>query len=269
MVRLKLPKRGFVSFWVTPVQVAKCVHILAFTRRGRYEAVAAQHHGVGAIVKLRAADVPRLLKVFEHFFEKWLFRARWLLAPAYLALAGVLFFLIITIGFEVVQLGRVVFTFDESRTVVQALTVVDVVLVMNLVLMVLFVGYTNFVSVFDFKEYVHLAQERERLAEANLPVDPEAREGDIPPWMSHLDYSGLKVQLMGSIIAIAAITILRAFLAMATGSTFEPQRMLWLCVVFLVFLAAALTSALINRLKHIDEASRRREGVHEGRIVGR
>ena len=56
--------------------------------------------------------------------------------------------------------------------------------VMNLVLMVLFVGYVNFVSV----------------------IRPE-KEEDWPKWMGYLDYSGLKIQLLGSIIAVLVASI--------------------------------------------------------------
>jgi len=184
-------------------------------------------------------------KAIEHFFERWLFRSRWLLAPSYIVLAGVLAVLSYKSIEELIQLFVNLRVFDESRTILQALTIVDVVLVLNLVLMVMFVGYTNFISAFDFKEYI----QEEELAEKEIknPI----RRSDVPPWMSRLDYSGLKVQLMGSIIAIAAITTLRIFIELTAGAPIQSERMIWITVIFIAFLLAALISAVINRLKHV------------------
>jgi uncharacterized protein (TIGR00645 family) len=193
----------------------------------------------------------RWLKWLEHSFEKALFASRWLLLPAYAILAGVLAVLTYKCGEEFWQLIRGMAAFDETKTILQALTIVDIILVLNLVLMVLFVGYTNFVSVFDFDEYVQIEKEVEAGAEK------AKYSADIPKWMSHLDYSGLKVQLMGSIIAIAAVTTLRQFFELSNGSPIDAPRTLWMLVIFGVFLVAALIIAVINRLKvHPNEPGR-------------
>jgi uncharacterized protein (TIGR00645 family) len=92
------------------------------------------------------------------------------------------------VGEEFVQLVRERERFAQTKAIAQVLVLVDLILVMNLVLMVIFVGYVNFVS----------------------PIHPSAtRKEDWPKWMGHLDYSGLKVQLLGSIIAVSSISILR------------------------------------------------------------
>jgi uncharacterized protein (TIGR00645 family) len=198
---------------------------------------------------LRKWFPPGWLLRLEHRFEKWFFRGRWLLLPAYAVLVGVLAILALKSVEEFIQLLGNLRVFDESRTILQALTIVDVVLVMNLVLMVMFVGYTNFVSKFDFSEFLEIEGDTQQSkAEAR-------RSSDIPPWLSLLDYSGLKVQLMGSIIAISSITTLRVFLEMTNGSVIDGPRMLWTVVVYLVFLLAALIIAVINRLKHVTSPS--------------
>jgi hypothetical protein len=51
--------------------------------------------------------------------------------------------------------------------------------------MVLFVGYTNFVSAFDFDYYL----DQERLADEDAKTS--IRRSDVPPWLNRLDYSGL------------------------------------------------------------------------------
>jgi len=116
--------------------------------------------------------------------------------------------------------------FDEGRTILQVLTIVDLVLVLNLVLMILFVGYTKFVS----------------------KIDPERTE-DRPHWMDDLDYSGLKVQLVGSIIAIASITLLRSFIELNDVKDVETTKLTWMVILYCAFLIAVLIIAIVNKLK--------------------
>ncbi len=63
--------------------------------------------------------------------------------------------------------------------------------------------------------------------------------------------AGFKVQLMGSIIVIAAITTLRVFIEINAGAPIDAVRLTWIIIIFAVFLLSALISAVINRLKHI------------------
>src|SRR3954454_16080089 len=137
----------------------------------------------------RKPDMSKFPEAAEHFWENQIiFRARWLLAPSYLVLVFALAVLSYKTVEEFIELVLHLHQFDESRTTAQILVIVDIILVMNLVLMVLFVGYANFVSV----------------------IHPD-KEEDWPKWMGYLDYSGLKIQVIGSIIAISGIKLLRAF----------------------------------------------------------
>lgn len=162
----------------------------------------------------------------EHAFEEALFWTRWILAPAYLVLAACLVVLTYKVLEEFWQLIWGLRLFNETQAILQVLTVVDLVLVLNLVLMITFVGYENFVS------KVH-------------PSDAE----DWPPWTQKLDYAGLKVQLMGSIIAIASIKLLREFVAIIDVGSINRDRLTWMVVLYVAFLVAALIIAVINKLK--------------------
>jgi uncharacterized protein (TIGR00645 family) len=116
------------------------------------------------------------------------------------------------------------------------LIIVDLILVMNLVLMVLFVGYVNFVS------KIH---------------PPDEREEDWPEWMEYLDYSGLKVQLLGSIIAVSAISILRMVVELSAGAPVRREEFLWICVFHTIFLVSVLVIAVVNKLKETREHAAR------------
>ena len=179
----------------------------------------------------------RTIRKCEQIFEELIFHARWLLAPAYVLLAASLAVLSYKTAEEFIQLIINLHVFDESHAILQVLTLVDLVLVLNLVLMVLFVGYTNFVS----------------------KINPKKSE-DVPPWMGHLDYSGLKLQLLGSVIAIASIKLLRTFLEFANIEPVTNSSLQWMMVLYTGFLAAALIIAIVNKLKigigHLSSESR-------------
>jgi len=109
--------------------------------------------------------------------------------------------------------------------VVRVLGVVDIVLVMNLVLMVIFVGYVNFVS----KIHFHKSEDK-------------------PEWLDKLSYSGLKVQLMGSILAISSVKLLRSYFALGTAGSMAPKDLVWLVGIYTTFVFALICVAITNKL---------------------
>lgn len=70
------------------------------------------------------------------------------------------------------------------------LELLDVTLLGNLIVLVMFVGYENFIS--------HLGA---------------ASGDDRPEWLGNVDYGGLKIKLIGSLVAISIIELLRDFLS--------------------------------------------------------
>jgi uncharacterized protein (TIGR00645 family) len=191
------------------------------------------------------ADEPKLgnpnravtaLLMVEGWVETAIFWSRWVLAPVYLILCGCLLFLAWNVLDEFIQLLRERERFVQAKAIAQVLIVVDLILVMNLVLMIIFVGYVNFVS--------------------RIHPSPRRKE-DWPKWMGHLDYSGLKVQLIGSIIAVSAINMLRIIVEIADQekpAPVERERFMWLIVFHLVFLLSVVVIAVVNRLKVPIEA---------------
>ena len=78
------------------------------------------------------------------------------------------------------------------------LTLIDLALAANLLLIVLFSGYENFVS--------------------KLEIGDNA---DRPDWMGTVDFSGLKMKLIASIVAISGIALLKSFLSLGDGGEFD------------------------------------------------
>ncbi len=161
-----------------------------------------------------------------------------MLAPAYLVLIGCLALLTYKTFEEFIQLILNMRLFAETTTISQVLTIVDLILVMNLVLMVLFVGYVNFVS----------------------KIHPTRKE-DRPDWMDYLDYSGLKIQLLGSIIAVSSVLILRMIVELSVGGVVKSEQFIWIAIFHVIFLASVLVIAIVNKLKSTYEMHGRKKSV--------
>lgn len=128
------------------------------------------------------------MKTIEHILELLIFNSRWLLAPFYLGLVGGILILLIKFGQEFIHLLPQVLSGAESEIILMILTLVDMSLVANLLLIIIFSGYENFVS----------------------KINTDGHE-DRPDWMGKVDFSGLKVKVIASIVAISAIELLKAF----------------------------------------------------------
>jgi len=164
----------------------------------------------------------------EKTFERLIFLSRWILAPLYGILILIIFLLAIKIAQETFNLTLSFYSDTETVVVLQIMAIVDLMLVENLLLMVLMVGYTNFVSV----------------------IEPQSRSSeDWPKWMSDLDYSGLKVQLLGSIIAITSIKLLRLFTELLETHPINEQIFVLAFGFYLMFLIAVFVIVVVNKIK--------------------
>lgn len=183
----------------------------------------------------------------EQRLEKGLFATRWLLAPIYFGLVGalaiILFKFFEQLWYLATHLGDPEYA-EADRLMVAILTLVDIALLANLILIVIFAGYENFVS---------------RLSVADDHVDK-------PAWMGHVDFSGLKIKLIGSLVAISAILLLKDFVNI--GNPNEPvdyTAIRWQLAIHLTFVVSGLVFAIMDywgakRLKVLAELHR-----HDGR----
>jgi uncharacterized protein (TIGR00645 family) len=168
--------------------------------------------------------LPRAKHRVARALELWLFRARWLMAPFYvglvLALVVLLYVFSADVWHEVSHLSEI----TEAHAVSLVLSLIDLSLAGNLVVIVIFSGYETFVSKMD------VGAEQER-----------------PDWMGRVDFSGMKMKLMASIVAISAVGLLRAFMRMAESDELVPNRELaWLVGIHLAFVISALLLAVMD-----------------------
>jgi uncharacterized protein (TIGR00645 family) len=154
--------------------------------------------------------------------ETILFGARWLLAPLYLAMVVLLASLVARFGLDLIHVAPTILTMDDNQVIMAVLSLIDLSLSANLVVIVILSGYENFVA---------------RIALA---------EGDLrPAWMGNIDFTGLKLKLLGSITAIAAIHLLRVFLEVRT----EPDRVvMWQMAMLFAFVLTGLLLALTDKI---------------------
>jgi uncharacterized protein (TIGR00645 family) len=160
----------------------------------------------------------------EIWLETILFTGRWLMAPVYIGLLVLLACIVVKFAEELVHTVPEVLHMQERDLVMFALSLVDLALLGNLVLMVAFVGYENFVS----KMHAHESHE------------------DRPDWMGHVDFSGLKLKLLASIVAISAIHLLRTFLDVAQ---LNKDDIFWQLAIHLGFVISGVLLALMDWLE--------------------
>jgi uncharacterized protein (TIGR00645 family) len=176
----------------------------------------------------------------EKILEGTLFKSRWLLAPFYL---GLVLSLLALLGAFVGELAHVLpelahpLRLDPEKVILTALSLIDLSLAGNLVVIVIFSGYENFVSKIDTK-------------------DTEDRPG----WMGTLDFSGLKMKLIGSIVAISAISLLRAFMNLSEPEVaVDTPRLRWMVVLHVTFLGTGLLFAAMDYVGNRAERVRPHE----------
>ncbi len=162
--------------------------------------------------------------IAERWLEATLFNSRWLLAPFYLglvfALAALLYVFVIEFVHEIVHVE----TLTSEGAILMALSLIDLSLAGNLILIVVFSGYENFVSKID-----------------------AAGHEDRPAWMGTVDFTAVKLKLVGSIVAISAISLLRTFMKLGDGSIDETQ-LKWRVILHLTFVSSGVLLALMDLL---------------------
>lgn len=162
-----------------------------------------------------------ILSSLEDFSERAIFASRWLLLPLYLGLALSL----TSIAYKFVQTFIDVFrnlnSMDLHETTLEVLYLLDITLLGNLVVIIVFSGYENFVSKIG-------------IAEDSV---------DRPSWMGKVDYSGLKIKLIGSLVAISVIELLRDFM---NAEQIVAERETWRIAIHVTFVVSGVLFALMD-----------------------
>ena len=160
----------------------------------------------------------------ERVLEAGLFHSRWLMAPFYVGLVGALMALLVVFFNEAVHELSGLLTMTPNQAIMMVLKLIDLSLAGNLLLIVIFSGYENFVSKID-----------------------TADDEDRPSWMGTVDFSGLKMKLIASIVAISAIYLLKSFMNIGKpGHPLDEAGLMWAVIIHLTFVASGVLLAVMD-----------------------
>jgi len=157
----------------------------------------------------------------EGAIEKIIFGGRWLLAPLYIGLLLSLVPLLYRFFKDFIGLLQLTVNSDMHHITLKILELLDTVLLGNLIIIIIFAGYENFVS------KINVAEKSE----------------DRPHWMGRVDYSGLKIKLIGSLVAISVIELLKDFMQ---EEAYDSDRQMWRLGIHLTFVISGVLFALMD-----------------------
>lgn len=158
----------------------------------------------------------------EAFLESLVFRSRWLLAPFFFGLIVAIVAVLVKFVKLLLALFAALAGGAEHEVILIVLTLIDSALVASLLLIIAFSGYENFVS----------------------KIHTEAHE-DRPEWMGKVDFSGLKLKLVASIVAISGIELLKAFVN--TGG-YSNTDLAWKVGIHGMLVVSGVLLALMDRI---------------------
>ncbi len=167
-----------------------------------------------------------MLKDLERYLERTIFNSRWILAPFYLGLVLGIILLFIKFIQKTLMMFNTVFSASVSDVIVNILVLVDLALVASLLLIIIFSGYEIFVSKIDTGDHV-----------------------DRPSWMGKVDFSGLKLKVIGAIVAISAIDLLKSFMDIPNElSEAEADKLMWKVIIHMTFVLSGLLFAVMDKV---------------------
>ncbi len=162
------------------------------------------------------------MKNAENTLEKSLFISRWLLVPFLVGLVISAILLLVKFIGELKHLIIDINSLSEIELVLGVLSMVDLTLIASLIFIIVFSSYESFVSKFD-------------------TIDRE----DKPAWMGKVDFSALKMKVIGSIVAISSIELLKIFINL---KNYDEQEIKWKVIIFIAFVVAGVLFAVMDRL---------------------
>jgi uncharacterized protein (TIGR00645 family) len=162
------------------------------------------------------------LQRLETVIAGLLIASRWLMAPLYLGLIAAL----IVVGVEFFEeLAHTVVGFaslDADAVILATLKLIDLVLVANLVLIMISAGIGTLGSVASNVEHAGWAE-----------------------FMGKVDFSGLKLKVVVSLVAIAAVDLLESFVEISTANKTD---LFWQIAILATFVLTGVLLAWMDRL---------------------
>ncbi|SES87049.1 TIGR00645 family protein [Thalassotalea agarivorans] len=163
------------------------------------------------------------MKNFEEVFERNLFASRWLLVPFFVGLVAAVAVLMLKFIKEIAHMIININELSGSEVILHTLTLIDISLIASLIFIIVFSGYESFVSKIEVED-----------------------DGDRPGWMGKVGFAGLKIKVIGSIVAISSIELLKVFLTMTEES--DQGVVMWRVIIHTTFVVSGTLMALQEKL---------------------
>jgi uncharacterized protein (TIGR00645 family) len=168
-----------------------------------------------------------MLKRLEAVIEAALIASRWLMAPLYLGLIAALIVVVVEFFRELFHAIAGFITLTADGTILAVLKLVDLVLIGNLVLIMIVAGIGTLGTI--------------------------ARSDDDAPltqFMGKVDFSGLKLKVIVSLVAIAAVDLLESFVEV---SSTNKTDLFWQIAILATFVVSGVLLAWMDRLHETHE----------------
>jgi uncharacterized protein (TIGR00645 family) len=163
-----------------------------------------------------------MLKRLEALVAGALVASRWLMAPLYIGLIAVLLVVIAAFFHELAQTVVGFAALDADGVILAVLKLIDLVLIGNLVLIMIFAGVATLGTGLVVRDH-----------------------GDWTQFMGKVDFSGLKLKVVASLIAIAAVDLLESFVEIDTTN---KSDVLWQIAILMAFVVSGVLLAWMDRL---------------------
>ena len=151
-----------------------------------------------------------------------LIASRWLMAPLYLGLIAALIIDAFEFFEELIHTIVGVPGLDANGTILAVLKLVDLVLIGNLVLIMIVAGIGTLGTIARSDDDAPLAQ-----------------------FMGKVDFSGLKLKVIVSLVAIAAVDLLESFVEVHST---DKTDLMWQIAILATFVVTGVLLALMDRL---------------------
>lgn len=164
--------------------------------------------------------------MLEKAIERFIYSARWILAPIYLGLSLALLALGIKFFQEVFHALPHIFEIAEADLVLLVLSLIDLALVGGLIVMVMLSSYESFVSRLDIED------NNEKLG-----------------WLGKMDYTSLKNKVASSIVAISSIHLLKIFM---NTPNIPNDKLMWYVLIHITFVLSAFGMGMLDKFTRHD-----------------
>jgi len=153
--------------------------------------------------------------------------SRWLVAPFLIGLIVGLVALLFTFVVKLLAFIAHIPGTEPTGVIVGILNLVDLTLTANLIVIVIFSSYENFLT----------------------PIH-SAGHPDWPGGLVKIGFSGLKQKLLGSIVAIAAVSVLEWFMDLDQHA--DNAKLAWVVGILIALAVAMLVLAVADRVSKTD-----------------